>query len=97
MGRLSSRLSGLAVVRIAVAIAAQRPGQGGEDRARTEAWSCGRFLSVGIQRGDQEPEKSDDLVAKLGAVNDPIHEPVAEPELRALVAGRQLQIGRAHV
>src|ERR1035437_3542646 len=89
-GCLSSRPSGLTVVRIAVGVAAQRPGQGGEDRARTEAWNCGRFLGVGVERGNQEPEKRDDLVAKLGAVNDPIHEPVAEPELRALVAGRQL-------
>src|ERR1035437_4916101 len=89
-GCLSSRPSGLTVVRIAVAVAAQRPGQGGQNRARTEAWSRGRFLGVGLGRGDQEPEKGDDLIAKLGAVDDPIHEPVAVPELRSLVAGWQL-------
>src|SRR5664279_1501922 len=62
-------------------------------RRSTTARAPGRRLgrADGAEQGKQQGE----LVAKVRAGHDPVHEPVAEQELGALEAGRQLLGDRA--
>jgi len=93
-GPYVTRVMRLAVMWLAVALAAQCACEGGEEGARPRHGRRHR-LSEPLSGGATGSPATRLSPREVGPRHDPIHEAVAEPELGALIAGRQLLADRS--